>query len=91
MSKPANVGSSSSVPRKFVDLKCYMEFRHSRGVAQIDLGRSWEHKSSTYNDSAQGAGVALKCFASRVVVSGQEVYCVDIFVKHLDAYESQSC
>lgn len=57
----------------------------------MDLGRSWEDKSSTYNDFAQGAGVALKYYASRVVVSGQEVYCVDIFVKHLDDYESQSC
>lgn len=89
--KPVNVGSSSSVPQKFVDLKCYVEFRHSRDVAQIDLGRSWEDKLSTYNDSAQGAGVALKCYASMVVVSGQEVYCVDVFVKHLDEYDSQSC
>lgn len=91
MSKPVDVGSSSSVLQKFVELKCYVEFRHSRDVAQMDLGRSWEDKSSTYNDSAHGAGVALKCYASRVVVSGQEVYCVDIFVKNLDEYESQIC
>lgn len=93
ISRPVDVGSSSLVLRKFVDLKCYVEFRHSRDIAQIDLGRSWEDKSSTYpsHASAQGAGVALKCYASRVVVSGQEVYCVDLFVKDLDEDESHGC
>ncbi|KAI7784327.1 HET-domain-containing protein [Diaporthe eres] len=87
MLKAVDVGSSSSVLRTFVDLKCYVEFRHCSDIAQNDLGRSWEDKSSTYNASAQGAGVALKCYASRVVVSGQEVYCVDLHVKHMDEYE----
>lgn len=90
-SKEADVASSSSVPQKTVGLKCYVEYRQCSDTAHIELGESWEDKSSTYNASARVEGVALKCYASRVVVSGQEVYCVDLHVKNVDEHESNGC
>lgn len=88
MLKPVDGGSSSSVLQRFVELKCLVEFRHRSDIAEINLCQPWEDKSSTYNASAEGAGMALKCYASRVVVSGQEVYSVDLHVKHMDEIKS---
>jgi hypothetical protein len=85
ISEPIEVGGSSMLHRS-VNPMCYIQFHQSCDVAQLKLNQSWEKEASAYNVSAYGAGMVLKCYTSRAIVSGQEIYYADLHTKEMDEY-----
>jgi hypothetical protein len=82
ISGPIEVGGSS-VPHRKVNPVCYVEFHQFCDIAQLKLDRSWEKESSAYDVFAEGSGMTLKCYASRAIVCGQEVYHADLHAKEI--------
>ena len=49
-------------------------------MADLSKEEGWSVKGKT---GSYGRGVALRCYASRVCVSGQELYCADLHAKNM--------